>query len=83
MHKYTKKKVLFQLKFLAPKTGVFTDVFSKNPIQINRKVPFFIEGKGVVICFYKNRKVWKCKHITPPIETAYLKKVDQKIFLNS
>ena len=31
--------------------------------------------------FHENLKVWKLKHITPPIETAYLKMYELAIKL--
>ena len=42
-------------------------------IFIYRKVPSLLREKECYM-FHENLKVWKLKHITPPIETAYLKK---------
>ena len=46
--------------------------------EINRKVPSLLREKELLYVIYKNRKVCKFKHITPPYRDSLFKNVDQK-----
>jgi len=48
--------------------------------EINRKVPSLLREKELLYVIYKNRKVCKFKHITPPYRDSLFKNVDQKKF---
>ena len=43
--------------------------------EINRKVPSLLREKELLYVIYKNRKVCKFKHITPPYRDSLFKKI--------